>query len=190
MPGEGVAILLPPRIIDKSLVADDLIIDTIVSKYAITAHSIVRAPPAARCGHRDHADHDVRLGDDGRQMLSPVVDAMRRELLASGYIQADETPIDVQTHDKRGKNHQAYLWHTERQGLGRLRFSHQPRTRRAEAVPLSLRGHSPNRRLHSLPARPGRAWMVTPAAGAMRKGTLWMRSNSTRRTPARFARSN
>jgi hypothetical protein len=31
-------------------------------------------------------------------------------LLASGYIQADETPVDVQTHDKRGKNHQAYLW--------------------------------------------------------------------------------
>ena len=35
---------------------------------------------------------------------------MRGELLASGYIQADETPVDVQTHDKRGKNHPAYLW--------------------------------------------------------------------------------
>ena len=44
------------------------------------------------------------------EMLLPVVGAMRKELLASGYIQADETPVDVQTHDKRGKNHQAYLW--------------------------------------------------------------------------------
>jgi hypothetical protein len=44
------------------------------------------------------------------EMLSPVVGAMRKELLASGYIQADETLVDVQTHDKRGKNHQAYLW--------------------------------------------------------------------------------
>jgi len=44
------------------------------------------------------------------EMLSPVVGAMSRELLAGGYIQADETPVDVQTHDKRGKNHQGYLW--------------------------------------------------------------------------------
>jgi len=33
---------------------------------------------------------------------------MRKELLATNYIQADETPVDVQRHDKRGKNHQAY----------------------------------------------------------------------------------
>jgi hypothetical protein len=44
------------------------------------------------------------------EMLSPVVGAMRKELLACGYIQADETPVDVQMHDKRGKNHQGYLW--------------------------------------------------------------------------------
>jgi hypothetical protein len=33
---------------------------------------------------------------------------MRKELLADTYIQADETPVDVQTHDKRGRNHQGY----------------------------------------------------------------------------------
>jgi hypothetical protein len=43
-------------------------------------------------------------------MLAPVVSAMRQELLASGYIQADETPVGVQTHDQRGKNHPGYLW--------------------------------------------------------------------------------
>jgi hypothetical protein len=31
-------------------------------------------------------------------------------LLAGTYIQADETPVDVQTHDGSGTNHQAYLW--------------------------------------------------------------------------------
>jgi hypothetical protein len=44
------------------------------------------------------------------EMLSPIIGAMRKELLSGSYIQADETPVDVQTHDKRGKNHQAYLW--------------------------------------------------------------------------------
>jgi len=41
---------------------------------------------------------------------------MRQELLAGSYIQADETPVDVQTHDGRGKNHQAWLWQYGRPG--------------------------------------------------------------------------
>ena len=35
----------------------------------------------------------------------------------------------------------------------------------------------------------GSRW-CTPAAGAMREGALWMRSNSTSRMPPRSARSN
>jgi hypothetical protein len=48
----------------------------------------------------------MRVGD----LLIPVAGGMRRDLLAGSYIQADETPVDVQTHDGRGTNHQAYLW--------------------------------------------------------------------------------
>jgi transposase len=44
------------------------------------------------------------------EMLQPIVRVMRSELLAGSYIQANETPVDVQMHDKRGKNHQSYLW--------------------------------------------------------------------------------
>jgi transposase len=43
-------------------------------------------------------------------LLIPMAAAMGRELLGGGYIQADETTVGVQTHDKSGKNHQAYLW--------------------------------------------------------------------------------
>jgi transposase len=39
-----------------------------------------------------------------------------RELLSGGYIQADETPIDVQSERTKGKNHQAYLWQYSRPG--------------------------------------------------------------------------
>ena len=41
---------------------------------------------------------------------------MRRELISGTYIQADETPVDVQMHEGRGKNHQAYLWQYGRPG--------------------------------------------------------------------------
>src|ERR1700691_592517 len=48
----------------------------------------------------------MRVGE----LLTPIVGAMRRDLLAASYLQADETPVPVQMHDKRGADHQAYLW--------------------------------------------------------------------------------
>jgi transposase len=52
----------------------------------------------------------MRVGE----LLRPITAAMGQELLKGDYIQADETPVDVQMHDGRGKNHQAYLWQYSR----------------------------------------------------------------------------
>jgi transposase len=109
---QGVAMApLPVRIIDKSLVSDRIIIDTIVCKYAdhnpLYRQSVIflrdagiGISRATMCGWV------MTVGE----MLAPMVWAMRRELLAGSYIQADETTVDVQMHDRRGKNHQGYLW--------------------------------------------------------------------------------
>jgi transposase len=102
---------LPTRIIDKSLVSDQIIIDTIVSKYAdhsplYRQSAILLRDAGVGISRTTMCGWVMRVGE----LLEPVVGAMRKELLAGGYIQADETPVDVQTHDKRGKNHQAYLW--------------------------------------------------------------------------------
>ena len=109
---QGVAMApLPVRIIDKSLVSDRIIIDTIVCKYAdhnplyrqsviLLRDAGIDISRATMCGWV------MTVGE----MLAPVVGAMRLELLAGSYIQADETTVDVQMHDRRGKNHQAYLW--------------------------------------------------------------------------------
>jgi transposase len=43
---------------------------------------------------------------------------MRQELLGDTYIQADETPVEVQIEESCGKNHQAYLWQYGRPGGG------------------------------------------------------------------------
>jgi hypothetical protein len=102
---------LPARIIDKSLVSDQIIIDTIVSKYAdhsplYRQSAILLREAGVDIGRATMCGWVMRVGE----MLEPVVGAMRKELLAGSYIQADETPVDVQTHDKRGQNHHAYLW--------------------------------------------------------------------------------
>jgi len=101
----------PVRIIEKSLVSDAIIIDTIVAKYAnhnplyrqsviLLRDAGIDISRATMCGWV------MTVGE----ILMPVVGVMRIELLTGNYIQADETPVDVQAHDKRGKNHQAYLW--------------------------------------------------------------------------------
>lgn len=46
----------------------------------------------------------MRVGE----LLQPVTDAMRKDLLKAAYLQADETTVPVQMHDRRGSNHQAH----------------------------------------------------------------------------------
>lgn len=102
---------LAARIVEKGLAADAVVIDTVVAKYC--DHM-----PLYRQAVRIEREAGVEIGRatlDGwvmrvGELLLPVVQAMRRDLLAGSYIQADETTVDVQTHDRRGENHQAYLW--------------------------------------------------------------------------------
>jgi hypothetical protein len=63
------------------------------------------------------------------------------------YIQADETPLDVQMHEGRGKNHQGYLWQYGRPGRTVIRLPSRPWTRWTEAVLGTVRRHSANGRL-------------------------------------------
>ena len=109
---EGVsAAPLPDRIIDKGLVSDRVVIDTLVSKYSdhlpLYRQSVILEREAGVSISRATMDGWV-MSVGG--LLMPLVAAMGRELVGGGYIQADETTVGVQMHDKRGKNHQAYLW--------------------------------------------------------------------------------
>jgi transposase len=100
----------PERIVDKGLVSDRVVIDTVVAKYTdhlpLYRQSVMLERETGISISRATMDGWVmRVGD----LLIPVAAAMGRELLGGGYIQADETPVPVQMHDGRGKNHQAYL---------------------------------------------------------------------------------
>ena len=108
---------LPPRIIEKCLASDRIVIDTVVSKYCnhIPLHR------QSMILERDLGLEISRATLDGwilkvGELLLPMVAAMRRELISGSYIQADETPVDVQMREGRGKNHQAYLWQYGRPG--------------------------------------------------------------------------
>lgn len=107
----------PARIIDKGLVSDRVVVDTVIGKYCdhlpLYRQSVILQREAGLEISRATLDGWVMSVG---QLLIPLVDVMRAELLRDGYIQADETPVDVQMHDRRGKNHQAYLWQYGRPG--------------------------------------------------------------------------
>jgi transposase len=102
---------LPPRIIEKSLVSDQVILDAIIGKYSnhcpLYRQSAILLRDAGIDISRATIDGWVmRVGD----LLTPLVAVMGRELLEGTYIQADETPVEVQTRDGRSRNHPGYLW--------------------------------------------------------------------------------
>jgi transposase len=110
---------LPPRIIEKGLASDRVVIDTVVSKYAdhlpLYRQSVMLEREMGLEISRATLDGWVmRVGE----LLRPITGVMAEELLAGSYIQADETPVGVQCQRVRGKNHQAYLWQYSRPGGG------------------------------------------------------------------------
>ena len=110
---------VPERIVEKSLVSDRVVIDTVVGKYSdhlplYRQSAILEREAGVEIGRATLDGWVMRVGE----LLIPIVDVMRRELLGGSYIQADETPVDVQLHDGRGRNHQAYLWQYSRPGGG------------------------------------------------------------------------
>ena len=106
---------LLPRIIEKCLASDRIVIDTVVSKYCnhtpLHRQSVILERDLGLAVSRATLDGWVlKVGE----LLIPMVAAMRRELISGTYIQADETPVNVQMREGRGKNHQAYLWQYSR----------------------------------------------------------------------------
>ncbi len=107
----------PSQIVPKSKLSDEFIIQALAAKYQ-------RHLPVYRQCAALQEDYGIELSRKtltdailaAGELLRPVVRAQQRELLAGGYIQADETTVPCQSHDKRGRNHQAYMWEFSRPG--------------------------------------------------------------------------
>ena len=109
---QGVATAATPvRIAPKSIFADETIIEFILRKYAdswplFRQQAILRRDAGIDVALSTINDAVLRVGE----LLIPIVDGMKRDLLTGGYIQADETYCGVQTPEKKGVNHRAWFW--------------------------------------------------------------------------------
>ena len=109
----------PERIAPKSIFSDEVIIDFVVNKYCNSLPLYRQQAMLWRDAGLDmplSTINDAVLGVG--ELLIPVVDGMLRDLLAGGYIQADETHCGVRTPDRKGVLHKAYFWQCSSPGKG------------------------------------------------------------------------
>jgi transposase len=112
--GKCATIAMPahePRIVEKGLASDRVVIHTVIAKYCdhlplYRQQAILEREAGVEISRATLDGWVMRVGE----LLQPVVAVMRRDLLNASYLQADETTVPVQMHDKRGADHQAYLW--------------------------------------------------------------------------------
>lgn len=102
---------LAPRIVEKGLASDRVIIETVVAKYCdhlplYRQEAMIEREAGVEISRATLDGWVMRVGE----LLQPVAEAMREELLRGSYLQADETIVPVQMHDGRGSDHPAYLW--------------------------------------------------------------------------------
>jgi transposase len=112
-----VAAPLPARIFQKGVVSDGVVIDTVIRKYCdhlpLYRQSVILDRESGVDISRARLDGWLmQVGE----LLRPLVGVMGRQLVQGSYLQADETAVEVQTNDRRGKNHQGYLWQYGRPG--------------------------------------------------------------------------
>ena len=108
------AIQMPPlgsRIVEKGLASDRVIIETVVAKYCdhlplYRQEATIEREAGVEISRATMDGWVMRVGE----LLQPVAEAMRQDLLRASYLQADETIVPVQMHDGRGSDHPAYLW--------------------------------------------------------------------------------
>jgi transposase len=91
-----VAAPVPARIIDKGLVSDRVVIDTVVAKYGdhlplYRQSAILERETGLGISRATLDGWVMRVGE----LLIPMTAVMGRELVGGSYIQAGETPVDV-----------------------------------------------------------------------------------------------
>jgi transposase len=115
---QGVATAAAPaQIVPKGKLSNEFIIEVLVRKYQL--HLPVYRQCAA-LAEDDGIDLSRKTLTDAilaaGSLLRAVVGAQRLELLAGGYLQADETTMPCQTGEKTGRNHRAFVWEFSRPG--------------------------------------------------------------------------
>lgn len=109
--GEGVVIAeLPARPIDKGIPGPGLLAQIVIDKYTdhLPVHRQIQRFEREGIKLSSSTLTDWISGTSA--LLEPLYEALKKHVLSSDYLQADETPIKVLDKDKKGTTHRGYHW--------------------------------------------------------------------------------
>jgi transposase len=107
----------PAKIVPKSKLSDEFIIEALARKYQ--QHTPIYRQCAALADNHGIDLSRATLTSSilaAGGLLTAVVRAQAEALRKSSYLQADETTVPVQTGEKSGRNHRAYIWEYSQPG--------------------------------------------------------------------------
>lgn len=108
---EGIAIgKLPNRAIEKGIPGASVLAMLIISKFIDHLPIYRQLAIFRRAGIILHYNTVLDWTNNGLDLLEPIYDHLRRKILSSHYLQADETGMKVLDSEKNGSTHQGYLW--------------------------------------------------------------------------------
>lgn len=118
-PDAGVitAPVVGPKIVEKGKLSDAVVVDVLIKKYASHLPVFRQQADMERDFNIDLSRNTLNAAIMAAgELLIPLVKTLKGDLLAGGYIQADETPVGVQSPKTKGRNHPAFEFQYSRPG--------------------------------------------------------------------------
>lgn len=136
---QGIAIgELPARAISKGIAGASVLAMLIIGKFIDYLPIYRQIAIFKRSGINLHYNTVLDWTNSGLDVLTPLYDLLKRKILSSIYLQADETGIKVLDSEKKGSSHQGYLW-AYRDVLSNLVLFEYQRGRNKEAPAKMLK---------------------------------------------------
>lgn len=108
---EGIAIgQLPVRAIEKGIPGASVLAMLIIGKFLDHLPIYRQIAIFKRSGINPHYNTVLDWTNQGLEVLTPLYELLKRKILRSIYLQADETGIKVLENEKGEGSHQGYLW--------------------------------------------------------------------------------
>jgi transposase len=101
---------LPCRPIEKAMAGEGLLARIVIDKYVDHLPLYRQMQRFERSGVKLSYSTLTDWVKDTCNLITPLFEALKAEVLQSGYLHADETPIKVLDKDKKDSTHRGYYW--------------------------------------------------------------------------------
>jgi transposase len=101
---------LPARPLEKAMAGEGLLAQIVIDKYVDHLPLYRQMQRFERNGIKLPYSTLTDWVSGTCRLIEPLFAALKKEVLQSPYLHADETPIKVMDKDKKGETHRGYYW--------------------------------------------------------------------------------